>query len=396
MVKKYRLSSDNNSQKGGSNFEIAYVNQPAMVGLNTYNPVQQPLKVDGMKLSPTAIISGENVKVGIPLNGVSMPVNYGIPAVNFKSNNNGATIIHDGRQTFITSATNPVIGMGIGIGSSKEEEKKPNMDGGAGFGLMLPATNMTVTYQNNPIPASDPSVFIAMSKKTGEPKEMKPDSEVKITYREPEIKRSIINMVPTLPGVTPSNINFGLPVGLVPTQPIVLNPIESQARLEITSPDSDDVITLSGEHEKIKPIYEKIVNYNKLKNQFNKLKTEYDAERAKPDYEGKADIVAKKKQELVKLIKEIKNNPDLQEAAIFDGNAVKEAISTEINNKLNLQALMKDDQVSDIITGLGFSADTFKKSKETRKDFMAMLGLNPSYFIERSLVGAPVITFNNP
>ena len=84
----------------------------------------------------------------------------------------------------------------------------------------------------------------------------------------------------------------------------------------------------------------------------------------------------------------------MAEAAIFDGENVKEVISTEINNKLNLQSLMDDAQVSGIITGLGFSADTFKKSKETRKDFMTMLGINPTYFLERSMVGTPVITLH--
>ena len=389
MVKKYRLSSENNSQKGG-NFEIAYINQPSMVGLNTYNPIQQQsLKVDGMKLAPTAIISGDNVKLGIPLNGINMPMNYGIPSMNIQSNSNVATIIKDGKSTIIASPTNSNVIFGMGIGGSKEEKNKQNMDGGAGFGMMLPANNMSITYQNNPIPTSDPSVFISMSKKTGESKVMKEGSEVKVTYREPEIKRSIINMVPTLPGITPSNINFGFPVGLVPTQPIVLNPHESQARLEITSPDSDDVITLSGEHEKIKPIYEKIVNVNK----FKKIKKEYDDEKTKPAPD--TNLLKQKKDKLIQLIKDIKNNQSLKDIDIFNAdNNVKDELLSEAEKTIDLQSLMNNDQVSGIITGLGFTVENFKISKETRKDFLSMLGINPSYFIERSAVGAPVIHIN--
>jgi hypothetical protein len=56
-----------------------------------------------------------------------------------------------------------------------------------------------------------------------------------------------------------------MPIGMVPTQPIVINPSESKARLEITSPDSDDIITISGEQDKVKPVYDSIIANNKVK-----------------------------------------------------------------------------------------------------------------------------------
>ena len=382
MVKKYRLTSENNSQKGG-NFEIAYINQPHMAGLNTYNnPVQQPLKVDGMKLSPTAIISGENVKVGIPLNGMSYgaPVmNYGMPALNIPVNSNVATFI-DGKNTTI-------------IASPLRGGEKKNMDGGSGFGVaVLPSNGMTVTYQNNPIPARDPSVFIATSSKSTEPKVMKPDSEVKITYREPEIKRSIINMVPTLPGITPSNFNFNLPVGLVPTQPIVLNPVESQARIEITSPDSDDVITLSGEHKDMKPIYEKIVDTNKLQNKIRLLDKEIQQLKKTPPVN--LTTINSKKNEILEIFKKVYNEKTvLSLDTIFDG---EHNIKPQFEHMYQLKNLMNTELINGVLENLGFTQEKFKLSKETRKDFMTMLGLNPNYYLQRMAVGGPVITFHNP
>lgn len=385
MVKKYRLTSENNSQKGG-NFEIAYINQPPMAGLNTYNnPVQQPLKVDGMKLSPTAIISGDNVKVGIPLNGMSYgaPVmNYGMPGLNIPVNSNIATFT-DGKNTTI-------------IASPLRGGEKKNMDGGSGFGVaVLPSNGMTVTYQNNPIPLNDPSVFIATSSKSTEPKVMKPDSEIKVTYREPEIKRSIINMVPTLPGITPSNFNFNLPVGLVPTQPIVLNPVESQARIEITSPDSDDVITLSGEHKDMKPIYEKIVDKNKLISKAKMIAKEIKDEVAKGDAKDEAKITNKKK-EIVDIYNKMDNKKGTPEDTYEIGSILNRDNNINIGFDLVVQNFMETDSVKGILEDLGFTSDKFKISKETRKDFMTMLGLNPNYYLERMAVGGPVITFHNP
>ncbi len=385
MVKKYKLTSENNSQKGG-NFEIAYINQPPMAGLNTYNnPVQQPLKVDGMKLSPTAIISGDNVKVGIPLNGMSYgaPVmNYGMPGLNIPVNSNVATFT-DGKNTTI-------------IASPLRGGEKKNMDGGSGFGVaVLPSNGMTVTYQNNPIPLNDPSVFIATSSKSTEPKVMKPDSEVKVTYREPEIKRSIINMVPTLPGITPSNFNFNLPVGLVPTQPIVLNPVESQARIEITSPDSDDVITLSGEHKDMKPIYEKIVDTNKLVNLVNKNLKEIQEEMAKDA--GARDIpkINRNKTTIIDTLKKAFNDSELDNSIFDESNQLTASIKNKLKD-ISLIKLMDNITIQRTLETLGFTLDKFKVSKETRKDFMTMLGLNPNYYLQRMAVDGPVITFHNP
>jgi hypothetical protein len=280
------------------------------------------------------------------------------------------------------------------IASPLRGGEKKNMDGGSGFGVaVLPSNGMTVTYQNNPIPARDPSVFIATSSKSTEPKVMKPDSEVKITYREPEIKRSIINMVPTLPGITPSNFNFNLPVGLVPTQPIVLNPVESQARIEITSPDSDDVITLSGEHKDMKPIYEKIVDTNKLQNKIRLLDKEIQQLKKTNPAVGLTTINLKK-DEILEIFKKIYNEKTvLNRDILFDR---EDNIKPQFEHMYQLKNLMNTELINGVLENLGFTQEKFKLSKETRKDFMTMLGLNPNYYLQRMAVGGPVITFHNP
>ncbi len=145
---------------------------------------------------------------------------------------------------------------------------KTSIDGSIKVGI--PLINSDTKGVNVLIPPKvdpkDPSVFLAVdsasSKKT---KTLTKDSDVRLTFKEPEPKQSVVMFQPNLPAFPSRVSDLGLPVGLHAASAIVLNPNESKARLEISSPDSDDIITLSGEQDKIKPIYDGIVLNNKVR-----------------------------------------------------------------------------------------------------------------------------------
>ena len=114
--------------------------------------------------------------------------------------------------------------------------------------------------------SNDPSVFYANSSESDSktPKVLKPESNVQMKFRDPAPKQSIMMFQPNLPYL-PNSRDYGIPAGMYPMQPIVINPEESKARLELSSPDSDDIITITGEYDKIKPISDRIQLMNKIK-----------------------------------------------------------------------------------------------------------------------------------
>lgn len=108
----------------------------------------------------------------------------------------------------------------------------------------------------------DPSVFYGVE--PPKPTAKGPIKNVNLTFKEAMPKQSIVTFQPTLP-IIPNSYGFQLPVGLQANPPILINPTESKARMEITSNESDDIITVSGEQDKIKPIFDGIRNNNKVK-----------------------------------------------------------------------------------------------------------------------------------
>lgn len=205
-----------------------------------------------------------------------------------------------------------------------------------------------------PINPRDPSVFFTVPTSSGK-KEVKDDSNVTLTRYEPEPKRTIVNFQPTLPTM-PTPFNF--PVGLVPGEQIVLNPESSKARLEITSPDSDDIITVSSEDRSIiKDIDDGIQKRNKLRRLRNEVilavrklpfvgtddwrsvidKNEEDVEDSMKENLKKAKEAIKKYQEAKKdALKEdspndIDDNKLISLADLFDIEKMKGDILAKVN-----------------------------------------------------------------
>ncbi len=208
MVKKYKLTSlDNQNQKGGS-LNFIYPVVPSMTGLTPSTPA----------------LIGSKVMVGAPF----------IPGGVTAMTSSGSYIRAD-----------PTGGLKVGM---------PLVSGtGDGLKMIIPPS----------IDPRDPSVFLAVEPKakSGTPAPIK---DVTLTFKEPMPKQSLVMYQPTLP-MLPNPYGLQLPVGLQPGAPIVLNPTESKARMEISSPDSDEIITVSGEQDKIKPVFEGIQKNNKVR-----------------------------------------------------------------------------------------------------------------------------------
>jgi hypothetical protein len=216
MVKKYKLtSSDNNTQqKGGAGLSFLYPSVPSMTGL----------------IPSTTPVIGSSVVMGGPF----------VPGMSGMSGMTAMT----SSGSYIRS--DPTGGLKIGM---------PLVSGtGDGLKMIIPPR----------IDPRDPSVFLAVE--PPKPKSSTPGSakDVTLTFKEPMPKQSLVMYQPNLP-ILPNPYGLQLPVGLHPTTPIVLNPTDSKARLEITSPDTDDIITISGEEDKIKPVYEGIRKNNKVR-----------------------------------------------------------------------------------------------------------------------------------
>lgn len=110
----------------------------------------------------------------------------------------------------------------------------------------------------------DPSIFFAATSEEKKEKKITDESKINMTFKEAEPKQTILTFKPNLP-LAPLVNNFNYPVGFGIDQQIVLNPNESVSKIEVTSPDSDDIITIKGDKDKLKPIYDGINNHNKFK-----------------------------------------------------------------------------------------------------------------------------------
>lgn len=185
------------------------------------------------------------------------------------------------------------------------------------------------------IDTKDPSVFLGLESKpaTGTPGPVK---DVTLTYKEPMPKQSLLMYQPNLP-IIPNPYGLQFPVGLQPTAPIVLNPTESQARLEISSPDSDDIITISGEENKIKPVYEGIQKKNKVRlaqDEVTLAQKEWDGVKGRGYPYFDEDIK-------IKTEEDIKAIPDIKPEQIKAGLRLKKA--KEQLRKAKKEASMTDD-----------------------------------------------------
>ncbi len=110
----------------------------------------------------------------------------------------------------------------------------------------------------------DPSLFFATVSEEKKEKKITDDSKINMTFKEAEPKQTIMTFKPNLP-LAPMVNNFSYPVGFGVDQQIVINPNEAISKIEVTSPDSDDIITIKGDKDKLKPIYDGINNHNKFK-----------------------------------------------------------------------------------------------------------------------------------
>ncbi len=197
--------------------------------------------------------------------------------------------------------------------------------------------NVVIPPKINP---RDPSVFLAVDTSSKTPKVLKPDSDVKMTFSEAQPKQSLLMFQPNLPTL-PTPHGISLPVGMVPGPSIVINPNESKAKIEITSPDSDDIITLSGEQDKIKPIYEGIIANNKVKKAQNEITLagkEFDTNKAKIKGFGNWDFET-----------ELKPKTEAEINALLASGNINEVQKTAI---LRLQKAKKDLQSAKKSAGL--------------------------------------------
>lgn len=110
----------------------------------------------------------------------------------------------------------------------------------------------------------DPSIFFAATSEEKKEKKITDESKINMTFKEAEPKQTIMTFKPNLP-FAPLVNNFNYPVGFGVDQQIVINPNEAISKIEVTSPDSDDIITIKGDKDKLKPIYDGINNHNKYK-----------------------------------------------------------------------------------------------------------------------------------
>ena len=134
--------------------------------------------------------------------------------------------------------------------------------------LGMPLVNTNGNGINMVIPprfdTRDPSVFVGVDASATKSKPSGPIKNVNLTFKEAMPKQSIVSFQPNLP-IIPNSFGIQMPTIMQPTAPILINPTESKARMEISSNESDDIMTISGEQEKIKPIYDGIKNENKVK-----------------------------------------------------------------------------------------------------------------------------------
>ena len=127
--------------------------------------------------------------------------------------------------------------------------------------------NIKLSVPRLSVPVTDSSVFLGRPASSTGPKTVTNTSDVTITYKDPQPQIVQAAIRPNLP-LIPVNYPPGLEILNRPSyslQPIVVAP-GSNASLEITSPDSDKIITVSGSKDNItefKDAIEKSHKYNK-------------------------------------------------------------------------------------------------------------------------------------
>ncbi len=213
-----------------------------------------------------------------------------------------------------------------------------------GLKVGIPLTSALNTGMNVIIPPKidpkDPSVFLAVNTSSKTPKTLKADSDVRMTFSEAQPKQSLLMFQPNLPTLPSALGNLSLPVGMSAAPSILLNPNESKAKIEITSPDSDDIVTLSGEQDKIKPIYEGIVANNKVKKAQNEITL------AGKEFE---DVKTKVKGGVWDFETELKAKTDAELAALVTSGDLTEA---QRKATVRLQKAKKDLQTAKKSAGL--------------------------------------------
>lgn len=213
MVKKYKLvkpeSKNNKNQTGGSGVGFAYVSNPGLTGLMPSGPYASP--ITARYVTPTvrapSIVTSSGITMGVPMASAS---------------------------------------------------SMPDMK------IIIPPK----------VDPRDPSIFLASGPSApstpGTKKVLTTNSDVRMTYKEPQPTQAIFQLQPNLPYL-PTGNPFSFPVGLTSGTPIIINPNESKAQLEFTSPDSDDIISIIGDQDKVKPVYEAIEKNAKIKLAHNEV-----------------------------------------------------------------------------------------------------------------------------
>ena len=332
MVKKYKLAGSDNKSQSGGNLHFMYPMVPNMTGLMP---------------STTPLVSSKIV-AGVPLTQPGM-----------------TAITSSGSYIRSDPAGNLKIGMPLVSGT------------GDGLKMIIPPK----------VDPRDPSVFLAVDS-SAKSKTSGPIKDVTMSYKEPMPKQSLVMFQPNLP-MLPNPYGLQLPVGMQPTAPILINPTESQARLEISSPDSEDIITVSGEQDKIKPIYEGIQKNNKVRlaqEEVTLAGAEYDRENtiAKLDFDAifkkrteaeinadttiadplkKAGLRLKKAKEALKVAKKTAGLVD-------DDTDVGGSDLIPLDKLFNLSEI-----INTIKTKFGAKDDEFKAESTKKNSLQLLLGL---------------------
>ena len=242
----------------------------------------------------------------------------------------------------------------------------PSIVTNSGITMGIPMVNSTsVPNMKVIIPPKidpkDPSIFLATTptSATGT-KTLTANSDVRMTYKEPQPTQALFQLKPNLPYL-PTNLPFNYPVGLTSGTPIIINPTESKAQLEFTSPDSDDIISITGEQDKVKPVYEAIEKNTKIKLAFKEVQeAQTELESVKntsgadikiKDTSGNVDIVIvqdsshvdidvikKQSEEIINRVKITDNGgTEITDAAKFDKNKFKSAAIRYIKSRATLK-----------------------------------------------------------
>jgi hypothetical protein len=381
MSKKYKLSTETATQNGGGNFEVMYPMNPGASGLLSQNyDVNARIGIAGLA---TAGMPGVTLGPGF-INPMSSPVGV--------FNNIGNT-----NMTGYIGAN----GNMMGVMSNGAYIKSDTKDG-LKVGIPLTGSDSNVKVIIPPkINPKEPSLFMAAPASSTAPKTVTDKSNINMTFKEPMPKQTIVKYGPAnLPSLPPSH-NFNLPIAIGPTEQIVINPKESKARLEITSPDSDEIITISGEQENIKPVYEGIQKENKVKMaqnaviiagaEWDKVKAGIDFDTYKnmndADINSKTELNDSQKKAIISLIRAKR---DLR-AAKKNANLGDDDGDISTSGLIDLTQLFNMDKVKEMLRSkFSLNDDKFGVEKE-KKNQMSMFMNMP---FPGSAAYGPVVSFN--